>query len=369
VVIKQTVLEEGAMAGLSSVAEFDNVTGVLHVNSQWDDNHASDKSFPDMYGGPISMYNCPMSEITITVPADMAATKSNKCTMQEKATGCSLFNPSLTVQMHEPTYECSFKNPQACPIFGGLIIMSVELESTIDIKMADNETDVVAWPASDCGNSATDSHTWSRTVGKVTRSYDDCKIFPGQVTNFNSVSASIGEGTINIKNVKANTISAAAEGGILNMETTKAAFTNVAIKGGEANLKQSAIPRFCGEPCQRSINGVLTLRSTGDGGKFEVDGLLGGSLLAQPGDSGSVDAKIALDAFQGTVRLAGSSQALTAPDDFRHDQPSTDWATLTAFIGTRMGCNASDDSDCTFQILNVTEGKSEVTVSSASPLP
>ena len=129
VTIRQTVLEEGAMAGLTSNAEL--VDGTLSIYSRWNNSHHSE--FPDMYGGPVSMFNCPSSEIVIALPATADTTQYG-----------SLFTPSLSAHMDEPVYECSFKNPQAC-WYGFMIMTSIELKSKIEVLMGGNDT--LAWPA------------------------------------------------------------------------------------------------------------------------------------------------------------------------------------------------------------------------------
>eukprot|EP01043_Picozoa_sp_COSAG02_P066266 COSAG02_NODE_10255_length_1986_cov_1.105458_1_plen_506_part_10 len=120
VTIRQVVLEEGAMAGLTSNAEL--VDGVLNVYSRWNNSHESE--FPDMYGGSVSIFNCPSSEIVISLPATTDTTQTG-----------SLFSPSVTALMDEPEYECSYlSNPQAC-WFGFLFLTSIELQSSIAFLM------------------------------------------------------------------------------------------------------------------------------------------------------------------------------------------------------------------------------------------
>jgi len=273
--------------------------------------------------------------------------------------------------MIEPEYACSFKAPQAC-FFGALIIMSVELQSTIEILIAGNVTDTLPWPAS----TSTSSSFSQSTISQVTRSVDDYELFPGRVVNFNRTVASVDAGQITVENVKSENLDVMAGSGEVTMAATKAHLTSVT-SGGTATLSRTALPRsfargqlLYGPSWQQyRFNGLLTLSSdgSGSGGQFSVQQLMGGDLLARPGESGQLDAAVKLNAFQGTVRLTGSgSNSVAAPAGYRHacgaNSACEAGPGLAFFVGSQTGCNATHDYDCTYQELNVTEGGATVTV-------
>jgi hypothetical protein len=338
VTIRQTVLEEGAMAGLTSNAELTN--GVLNIYSRWNNSHESE--FPDMYGGSVSIFNCPSAEIIISLPATVDTTNYG-----------SLFSPSVTAMMDEPVYECSYmKNPQAC-WFGFLFLTSIELQSTIEFLMAGNDT--LPWPAGT--GSATSA--FSSTVSRVTRSYDDYALFPGRVVAYNETIFKVAEGDIVAKNVKANAIEIHAGSGTANLENSKAHLTKVhADKDGVVTLAGSAMPRDYGRGGvgwnSFKLNGLLSLIG---GGAFTVGDVIGGDMKATNAES--VEASLTLNAFQGVVKGVDAG-AVTTPSTCygaacKH--ANVDGGT---YVGSRENCDGSDDWDCTYQEIDISATTSSV---------
>ena len=347
VTIRQTVLEEGAMAGLTSNAEL--VAGVLTIYSRWNNSHESE--LPDMYGGNVSIFNCPSAEIIISLPA----------TEDTTAYG-SLFSPSVTALIDEPEYFCSFKNPQAC-WFGFVFITSIELMSKVEFLMGGNDT----LPFPSATTSVTSS--FSNTVDRVRRSEDDWKLFPGRVPAFNETKLIVTAGEIDAKNVKANVFEVHAGSGTANIENSKAHLTRVyAAKDGIVTMSGSAMPRgyarYSGQAGWNNAksNGLLELIGGGEddegvfenGGAFTVGGVIGGDLSAT--NTESVEVEVTLNAFQGVV--AGVS-AVTAPATCyslgcKHTvAASPPWHSGGVYVGSRSGCDGAQDWDCTYQLIDI----------------
>lgn len=339
VAIKQVVLEEGAMAGLTSNAELTD--GVLNIYSRWNNSHEAE--FPDMYGGSVSVFNCPTAEIAISLPATVDTTKYG-----------SLFTPSVTALMDEPVYECDYLyNPQAC-WFGFLFITSIELQSSISFLMGGNDT--LPWPA---GTESVTS-TFPGTFSRVTRSSDDYKLFPGPVIAFNETKFTVSEGEIAAKNVKANVFEIYAGSGTTDVENSKAHLTRVHTDtGGVVTMTGSAMPRGYGRGRQATppvvssrLNGLLSLIG---GGSYTIGDVIGGDVSATGADS--VEASLTLNAFQGIVR--GVSDVTTPLTCYgatcKH--PGVDGGT---YVGTRSNCDDSENWDCTWQRIDVDAGSSSV---------
>lgn len=337
VTIRQVVLEEGAMAGLTSNAEL--VDGVLNIYSRWNNSHESE--FPDMYGGPVSIFNCPSSEIVISLPATIDTTKSD-----------SLFSPSVTALMDEPEYECSYlTNPQAC-FFGFLFVTSIELQSSIAFLMGGNDT--LPWPAS----TRSAAQAMAGTVSSVTRSYDDYAVFPGRVVSFNQTKFTVNEGDIVAKNVKANVLEIHAGTGTADVENSKAHLTRVHTeKGGSVTMVGSAMPRDYARGGTAwnnfKLNGLLSLIG---GGAYKIGDVIGGDLEAKEAES--VDASLTLNAFQGVVKGVADVTAPATCYGSACKHANVDGGT---YVGSRSGCDDAQDWDCTYQKIDIAATTSSVT--------
>lgn len=337
VTIRQVVLEEGAMAGLTSNAELTD--GVLNVYSRWNTSHESE--FPDMYGGPISVFNCPSSEIIISLPATVDTTQSG-----------SLFSPSVTALIDEPVYECNWlTNPQAC-FLGALFVTSIELQSSIAFLMGGNDT--LPWP-----DGTGSARAMLGTVSTVTRSYDDYAVFPGRVVAFNETKLTVTEGDIVAKNVKAKVLEIHAGTGTADIENSKAHLTRVHTDtGGSVTMVGSAMPRDYGRGGAGwnsfKLNGLLSLVG---GGVYKIGDVIGGDLKATEAES--VEASLTLNAFQGVVKGVAAADV---------SAPSTCYGTACkhanvdggTYVGSRSGCDDSEDWDCTYQKIDIEATKSSV---------
>lgn len=345
VTIRQVVLEEGAMAGLTSNAELTD--GVLNIYSRWNNSHESE--FPDMYGGSVSIFNCPSSEIIISLPATADTTKYD-----------SLFSPSVTALIDEPEYECSLLyNPQAC-WFGFVFVTSIELQSSIAFLMGQNDT--LPWP----DGTGTATQTMAGTVYGVTRSYDDYALFPGRVVAFNETKFLVKEGDIVAKNVKANVLEIHAGTGTAEIETSKAHLTSVHTDtGGSVTMSGSAMPRgYARGRLEQSWNsaprnGLLSLIG---GGAYTIGDVIGGDLKAT--DAESVEASLTLNSFQGVVMGVAPADVTTPATCYgaacKHDNVCVDSVGCGTYVGSRINCDDTSDWDCTYQAIDIGASKSSV---------
>ena len=88
--------------------------------------------------------------------------------------------------------------------------------------------------------------------------------------------------------------------------------------------------------------------------------VIGGDLLAT--EAGSVDVNVELDAFQGVVKLDGNPAEVAAPSTCYGAACKTSAEGGGFYVGSRDGCDGTDDWDCTYQRIDATaSGRASVT--------